>query len=152
MSTHHDAELDANSSSKTTSTNSLVCFDVDKVLSVAKSLSSHSWEYGITTQALLEWYNITQSVFSASAFPSGKVRTPTVSKIVGLKYASTRIDTDASSDTLAGGDRALGDPASLLPPAILMAHPNPPSPLIKYNKFRLCLVLIFYFNILIINS
>lgn len=103
---------------RSTSVNTLVGFNVANVANKAISIASHSWEYGILTQALLEFYNTTQSVFAKSAFPDGKVRSPTVSKIVGLNYAAGKIATDGS--TLADGDGSLGDPASLLPPAILI--------------------------------
>lgn len=110
-------------STKTTSTKSSSSsvspgFDVDSVLDQAVALASHSWEYGITAQALLDWDSPDESVFSSSAFPSGKLPKAKASNTPGLKYAKNIIRTN--STTLADGDGALGDPASLAPFALMI--------------------------------
>lgn len=102
------------------SSSSVPTIDTGKTLSLAKQLSSHSWEFGTTTQASLEVNNPELSVFSKNAFPNGKI--PIVSgtgkNIDALAYAKQKIQTN--SPTLADGMGAIGDPASLGVGAILL--------------------------------
>ncbi|PWN34604.1 uncharacterized protein FA14DRAFT_32030 [Meira miltonrushii] len=102
------------------SSSSVPTIDTAKTLSLAKSLSSHSWEWGTTIQASLEVNNPELSVFSTNAFPNGKV--PIVSgtgqKIDALAYAKQKIQTNGPA--LADGAGAIGDPASLGVGAILL--------------------------------
>lgn len=94
--------------------------DITKTLSLAKSLSSHSWEWGTAIEASIEVNNPELSVFSKNAFPNGKVPivTGTGQKIDGLAYAKQKIKTDGTS--LADGAGAIGDPASMGVGAILL--------------------------------
>lgn len=104
------------------SSSSTSTIDIFKTLSLAKSLSSHSWEWGTTVQAALEVHNPELSVFSKNAFPNGKVPVVrgTGQKIDALAYAKQKIQTN--SDALANGDGAIGDPASLGVGALLLGH------------------------------
>lgn len=90
------------------------------MLDVAKSLTSHSWEFGILFSALLEYYNPSYSVFGSNPFPSGKVPTPSVSNVQALSKIKPNIRTN--STTLADGDGSAGDPASLVVPAVLIGQ------------------------------
>lgn len=101
----------SSSSSSSSSTSNVAGFDVDQVLSVAQKLSSHSWEYGFLAESLLEYYSPTLSVFGSDPFPNGKVPKPTVSGVKALTYVKPFIST--SGNTLANGDGAVGDAASL---------------------------------------
>jgi len=99
-----------------------VGFDLNLTVKGAKQLSSHSWEYGTTFQALLEVYNPELSVFSKQAFPSGSLPNASSNDVPALKYLAPHIDTNG--DTLANGDGANGDPASLGVGAILLGVRN----------------------------
>jgi hypothetical protein len=86
-------------------------FPIDGVISLAISLPSHSWEFGTSTEAQLELYNSSLSVFGSSPFP---LRAPLhVNDIVALSYAKSKIVFGQGVNALANGDGAVGDPASL---------------------------------------
>ncbi|TFK33972.1 Six-hairpin glycosidase-like protein [Crucibulum laeve] len=82
-------------------------FNITAVSALAKSLPSHSWEFGTAAEALLELHNPELSVFGASPFPS-------------LSYASSKIVIGTGANGLSDGDGAVGDPASLGVSAILL--------------------------------
>ncbi|PWN26371.1 hypothetical protein BDZ90DRAFT_233501 [Jaminaea rosea] len=103
-------------------TNANPGYDADKVLSVAKKLTTHSWEYGILAEALLEYYNASLSVFGSNPFPNGKVPKPNVATVQALSYVKPNIS--ISGNTLSNGDGAAGDPASLVVPATLIGGTN----------------------------
>lgn len=92
-------------------------FDIKRVTSLAESLPSHSWEYGTTSEALLELYDPDYSVFGSKPFP---VPTLEKGKVRSLKYAADKIQFGAGSDGLVNGNGAVGDPASLGVSAILL--------------------------------
>jgi hypothetical protein len=86
-------------------------FAIDKVISLAISLPSHSWEFGTAAEALLELYNPPLSVFGSSPFP---IQAPLhVNDIKSLSYAKTTIVLGQGVNALVNGDGAVGDPASL---------------------------------------
>lgn len=60
------------------------------------------------------------AVYSANAFPDGQIPETNAEQIWGLSYAAKNTDTDNS--TLADGDGANGDPASLGVSALLLAR------------------------------
>ncbi|CAO1634306.1 unnamed protein product [Parajaminaea phylloscopi] len=95
-------------------------YDADKVLSVAKQLTSHSWEYGILYSALMEYSNPQYSVFGRSPFPNGNIRTLSSSAVPALSVLKPNIRTNAV--TLADGAGAAGDPASLVEAAVLLGQ------------------------------
>lgn len=90
-------------------------FDIKAVISLAISLPSHSWEYGTASEALLELYNPTFSVFGEQPFPipelSPSPSSPSYSP--SLEYAKQKIVLGAPPNTFSDGDGATGDPASL---------------------------------------
>lgn len=92
-------------------------FDVNKVLDQAQALSSKSWELGTASEALLELYNPSASVFGDAPFPI-----PTLSKdgTPSLAYAASKIQIGAPPNVLANGDESAGDPASLGVSAVLL--------------------------------
>ncbi|KAH8831466.1 family 88 glycosyl hydrolase [Flagelloscypha sp. PMI_526] len=98
-----------------------VPFDIKKVVAKAVEFPSHSWEYGTAVEALLEIYNPELSVFGKKPFPA-----PTVAKedVLGLKYAASVITIGTGKDSLADGDGAVGDPASLGVSAYLLGKTN----------------------------
>ncbi|CZT16334.1 uncharacterized protein RCC_02176 [Ramularia collo-cygni] len=87
-------------------------FDPVEAADLAKSLSSHSWEYGTAAEALLELYNPELSVFSRNAFPNASLPVvPLIADVPALEYVKPHIR--LGSTTLIDGDGASGDPASL---------------------------------------
>jgi hypothetical protein len=96
---------------------------VSKVAGVATELASHSWEYGVVFDALLELCSPTRSVFASTAFPSGKVPSVKVSTHTALTYIKPLIRTNSSS--LIDGAGSLTDPASLTTGAILVGQTTP---------------------------
>ncbi|PWW78221.1 hypothetical protein C7212DRAFT_345054 [Tuber magnatum] len=88
-------------------------YDVQKVKSKMLTLATHSWEYGTAAQALLELDNPELSVFGTSPFPI-----PGNPSGSALEYAKQHIA--LTGDTLINGDGAVGDPASLGIPALLL--------------------------------
>lgn len=93
------------------------------VANQAKSLSTHSWEYGTAAEALLELYNPSLSVFSKTAFPNRQLPKPDPAQIEALRYAKPHIRLNAP--TLIDGDGATGDPASLGVSALLLGQTLP---------------------------
>lgn len=91
-----------------------------KVASVATDLASHSWEYGIVFDAVLELCSPTRSVFASTAFPKGNVSNVSATTHAALKYAQPLISTDGN--TLADGAGSLADPAALTTAAIMLGQ------------------------------
>lgn len=86
-------------------------FPIDKVISLAISLPSHSWEFGTASEALLELYNCSLSVFGSSPF---SIPTPLqVNDVESLSYARSKIVFGQGANVLSNGTGAVGDPASL---------------------------------------
>ncbi|KAF9457817.1 hypothetical protein BDZ94DRAFT_1174858 [Collybia nuda] len=92
-------------------------FDIAKVAKLAESLPSHSWEYGATTQALLEFHDPLLSVFGPTPFP---VQAYEKGSVKALAYAADKILLGVGVNGLADGDGAVGDPASLGVSAIML--------------------------------
>lgn len=92
-------------------------FDINQVLNLAQSLPSHSWEFGTASEALLELYNPSNSVFGDQPFP---VPTLSQSGTPSLSYASAKIQIGAPPNVLANGEGSAGDPASLGVSAVLL--------------------------------
>ncbi|KAG6847475.1 hypothetical protein H0H93_007878, partial [Arthromyces matolae] len=97
-------------------------FPVQLVISTALNISTHSWEFGTATQALLELYDPDLSIFGSSPFTASK-RIPNASTLPqALSYASEKIVFGTGPNALADGDGAVGDPASLGIGAWLLAY------------------------------
>ncbi|PFH49372.1 hypothetical protein AMATHDRAFT_147815 [Amanita thiersii Skay4041] len=94
-------------------------FDIEKVLSLAQSLPSHSWEFGTAAEALLELYDPSISVFGSSPFPPRKVSADTTKS---LQYASPKFQIGTAPSILVDGGGAVGDPASLGVSAVLLGQ------------------------------
>jgi len=92
-------------------------FDINAVISLAKALPSHSWEFGTAAEALLELYNAPISVYGdhPGPFPMPKLSTqPKDSNhSPSLEYAKEKIVLGTAPNTFSDGDGAVGDPASL---------------------------------------
>ncbi|KAG7086885.1 hypothetical protein E1B28_002805 [Marasmius oreades] len=97
-------------------------FNIQKVSSQASILPSHSWEYGTASEALLELYNRSLSVFGCNPFPPGPGPESLASGggVPGLEYASQKIVIGDPPNGLADGDGAVGDPASLGVSAVML--------------------------------
>lgn len=75
---------------------------VSSVIAQARLLATHSWEYGTLSEALLEWYNPNESVYSSNAFPGGTIPILQVDQVESLSYAKNHIRTNTT--TLLDGD------------------------------------------------
>ncbi|UZJ51095.1 hypothetical protein CBS101457_000415 [Exobasidium rhododendri] len=118
LSLHHFSEAHKVSRTHSYIDESDIGFDLAQAVEGAKRLSRHSWEYGATAQALLEVYNPELSVFSKHAFPSGSIPNVSSEDVEALHYLAPHIL--VNGDTLANGDGANGDPASLGVGALLL--------------------------------
>jgi hypothetical protein len=96
-------------------------FDIAKVVELAQEFPSHSWEYGAASEALLELYDPSISVFGSSPFPVPTLRKENVKS---LTYASQKIIIGEGANALSDGDGAVGDPASLGVSAVLLGKRN----------------------------
>ncbi|ESK84337.1 hypothetical protein Moror_10208 [Moniliophthora roreri MCA 2997] len=85
-------------------------FNIRAVTQLAQSLPSHSWEYGTASEALLELYNASLSVFNPC--PT-KTRPYHKDEIPALRYAKSKILVGSGINALGQSDGAVGDPASL---------------------------------------
>ncbi|KAE9408880.1 hypothetical protein BT96DRAFT_848938, partial [Gymnopus androsaceus JB14] len=97
-------------------------FDIRAVDALAVALPSHSWEFGTASEALLELWNSTLSVFGPTPFEAASELSPAVSvaSIPSLAYAQSNIILGTGANVLQDGDGAVGDPASLGVSAILL--------------------------------
>ncbi|KAK7061386.1 unsaturated rhamnogalacturonyl hydrolase YesR [Favolaschia claudopus] len=98
-------------------------FDIISVVSVAKALPSHSWEFGTASEALLELHDPELSVFGSAPFPVATVRDPETC-VVSLGYAARKIVVGTGANALSDGEGAGGDPASLGVSAVLLGKSN----------------------------
>ncbi|KAH7871612.1 uncharacterized protein C8R40DRAFT_1054219 [Lentinula edodes] len=96
-------------------------FDIEAVATIAKALPSHSWEYGTATEALLELYNSSYSVFGSAPFP---VPFLVPDGVPSLSYAAQNIVLGSGANGLSDGDGAVGDPASLGVGAVMLGKTN----------------------------
>jgi hypothetical protein len=79
-----------------------VGYNVSLVADQARSLASHSWEYGTAAEAFLELYNPTLSIFGPDPFPGGKVPRVDWRQVNALSYVKPFILTN--NETLIDGD------------------------------------------------
>ncbi|KAJ7025809.1 family 88 glycosyl hydrolase [Mycena alexandri] len=96
-------------------------FNITSVAAIAKSLPSHSWEYGTASEALLELDSPLLSVFGPRPFP---VQTLSPATVPALAYAQSVIVLGTGANGLSNGDGAVGDPASLGVSAVLLGKTN----------------------------
>ncbi|CAJ2514048.1 Uu.00g021670.m01.CDS01 [Anthostomella pinea] len=96
---------------------------ISKIIAQGDRLATHSWEYGTFSEALLEWYDPSYSVFGNETFPAGRIPVLQVDQVRSLEYAKPHIWTNMT--TLIDGDGAAGDPASLGVSAILIGQTQP---------------------------
>ncbi|KAF5383242.1 hypothetical protein D9615_004867 [Tricholomella constricta] len=107
-------------------------FPVQKVVDLAQTISSHSWEFGTATEALLELYDPELSVFGDEPFEAAESLSEAKPQKKGnrgtqanklpraLAYAAEKIVIGTGANALADGDGAVGDPASLGVGAVLL--------------------------------
>ena len=82
---------------------------IDKVLQQAQDTASHSWEYGVVFEALLEYNNPSLTVFQTAGSQSRTQITSIKDEVKALVYIETHIRTDSS--TLCEGNGKPGLPA-----------------------------------------
>ncbi|KAJ4324832.1 hypothetical protein N0V94_001061 [Neodidymelliopsis sp. IMI 364377] len=90
---------------------------IEKVLSQAQATASHSWEYAVVFEALLEYRNPELSVFHNPVLKHGALLDDG-QKVQALEYVKPFIRTD--SPTLCEGNGSSSDPSSLGIPALLL--------------------------------
>ncbi|KAG6844866.1 hypothetical protein H0H87_002989 [Tephrocybe sp. NHM501043] len=95
-------------------------FPIQKVLDTALNISTHSWEFGTAIQALLELYNPELSIYGDAPFTAAKKLGNTSVIPRGLGYTADKVVFGIGANTLADGDGAVGDPASLAVGAYLL--------------------------------
>lgn len=97
-------------------------FDISAVEALAVALPSHSWEFGTASEALLELWNSSLSVFGPAPFEAASQLSTAISvaSIPSLAYAQSNIVLSTGANVLQDGDGAVGDPASLGVSAILL--------------------------------
>ncbi|KAJ7088782.1 hypothetical protein B0H15DRAFT_780471 [Mycena belliarum] len=96
-------------------------FDINAVAAVAKSLPTHSWEYGTASEALLELHTPLFSVFGPAPFPVPFLPTFLAPS---LAYAQEKIVLGKGANGLSDGAGAVGDPASLGVAAVMLGKTN----------------------------
>lgn len=96
-------------------------FDIQQVAVLAKTIPSHSWEFGTAAETLLELHDPEISVFGPSPFSTtAHYLKAHRGKIQSLEYAASTIVIGTGVNGLADGDGAVGDPASLGVSAVLL--------------------------------
>lgn len=70
---------------------------IDKVLQQAQSTASHSWEYGVVFEALLEYHNPSLTVFHTPVLQHQKQITGLTKDVKALVYIKPHIRTDSST-------------------------------------------------------
>lgn len=95
-------------------------FPVQKVVDLAQAISTHSWEFGTATEALLELYDPGLSIFGDSPFKAAENLGNGQSLPRGVAYAREKIVLGTGANALSDGDGAVGDPASLGVGAVLL--------------------------------
>ncbi|KAF2627941.1 Six-hairpin glycosidase [Macroventuria anomochaeta] len=98
---------------------------IDKVLSQAQATASHSWEFGVVFEALLEYHNPSLTVFHTPVSQHKKHLSDSNGDVKVLKYIKPFIRTD--STTLCKGNGSSADPASLGIPALFLSLSDPNS-------------------------
>lgn len=98
-------------------------FNISAVLDLARSLPSHSWEYGTASEALLELFDPALAVYGSKPFP---IPTIAPKNSPALTYAQEKIIVGAPPNGLSDdGGAVVGDPASLGVSAVLLGKTDP---------------------------
>lgn len=87
-------------------------FRVNAARSQIERLSSHSWEYGIGAEAILELLEPERTVFAPEPFPADKIQKLPLKKPQGIMWMHRHIRTKGDP-TLYADDYSVSDPASL---------------------------------------
>lgn len=96
-------------------------FHVQETLAQTQRLPSHSWEYGIAAEAMLELLDPLRTVFAAEPFPADKVPALRAQKPKGIELVQKLIRTNGES-TLYNDTWGVSDSASLGIPAIMLGQ------------------------------
>ena len=70
---------------------------IDKVLQQAQATASHSWEYGVVFEALLEYHTPSLTVFHTTVSRHQKHLSDHNGAIPALKYVTQHIRTDSTT-------------------------------------------------------
>jgi len=96
-------------------------YSVQNVVDLAQAISTHSWEFGTATEALLELYDSDLAIFGDHPFEAAKALEKSSENLPkGLEYAEEKIVIGTGPNVLSDGDGAVGDPASLGVGAVLL--------------------------------
>ena len=114
-------QLDSTPQSNSTAIQ-LAGFDYFSVVQRGASLAKYSWEWGGLSDALIQVYNPTLSVFGGkvTAFSDGKIPKVDAGSVPGLAYAKLHINTTGTA--LVADDGSAGDPASLGTAAVMLGQ------------------------------
>lgn len=96
-------------------------FRVNAAKSQVERLSTHSWEFGIGSQAMLELLDPEHTVFASEPFPADKIQKLPLKKPQGILWMQRHIRT-RGEPTLHADDYSVSDPASLGTAALLMGQ------------------------------
>ncbi|KAF3051993.1 hypothetical protein E8E11_010634 [Didymella keratinophila] len=108
---------------------------IEKVLQQAQSTASHSWEYGVVFEALLEYHDSSLTVFHTPVLQHQKQITNLAKEAKASEYIKPHIRTD--SNTLCEGNGSSADPASLGIPALLLHSISSDSPYLTAIQHQL---------------
>jgi len=95
-------------------------FRVNAARTQIERLSSHSWEYGIGAEAILELLEPERTVFASEPFPADKIPKLPLKKPQGILWMQRHIRKDAP--TLHADDFSVSDPAALGVAAIMLGQ------------------------------
>ena len=96
-------------------------FHVQATLDQARRLPSHSWEYGIGAEAMLELLDPLRTVFASEPFPADKIPALRAQKPKGIEWVQRHIRTNGEP-TLYIDTWGVSDSASLGVPAIMLGQ------------------------------
>lgn len=96
-------------------------FRVNAARMQIEKLSTHSWEYGIGAEAMLELLEPERTVFAAEPFPADKVQKLPLKKPQGLMWMYRYIRTKGEP-TLFADDYSVSDPAALGVAAVMLGQ------------------------------
>lgn len=96
-------------------------FHVQETLAQAQRLPSHSWEYGIGAEAMLELLDPLRTVFAPEPFPADKVPALRAKTPKGIEWVQGHIRTGGEA-TLYNDTWGVSDSASLGVPAIMLGQ------------------------------
>jgi len=96
-------------------------FRINAARSQVERLSTHSWEYGIGVEAMLELLDPDMTVFASEPFPADKIQKLPMKKPQSILWMQRHIRTK-NEPTLYADDYSVSDPASLGVAAVMLGQ------------------------------